>query len=734
MIDTATLCRVCDEADVLGSSRNLNKNSREVKLQTLTNARQTPHCPLCAFAIRTIDATRGHSSLHGIDANIWLLQSFGLPNFNNAPSFQIAVLGFGKTPTYSYERQHYIFASVDLFEFAVPRSADNALPWKRRRVQPCFDCKTIKGWLASCKDNHHHRIASSTAEVVLQELKHAGGLWLVNVETLATHEVPPDDSPRYTALSYVWGARFDQLPVLKRHTGADFDQRNNLRGRLNGTYDLDALPRSFIDAIQIARDLGIPYIWIDQLCNDQEAHPLKSLILASMGAIYAKAELVVVAADGVNSEAGLPGSSAHPRPEDEPLAQFKTSSGHFFEIYSQLEDHRIHMGLGPWGMRGWTLQEYAYARQTLVVFRDEILFICSSHLKREGYDYEESTEKAEYERIPMHEIRQSLSNGSLFEWEDFRSVVGEYCHRNLSFERDRLAAISGVLWQASGHDDLALKCGLVLNCFGEGLTWEPSTDYLHIARQVPSDVAPSWSWAASGRPVHYRQQPLDLGSAKWPFFTYETLSVPNTVLGRPHSQILDTGDTDQHERPRIESQRRLFVGFESFTQWRSYVLSLVQSITPRPERIPVLHLVTLVFTARIEPVRRIIGSMQYFRFAALGNDYYHEPDNGSKWFDVKAEPLRTNELDNIPHIYLIQVDERKHPDLEVNQLQTFSLVWTLDAFGWFCDYVLLLRRVEVEHGYECYVRTGIVVLTYLGLQQVLKHEETHAAWKYIVLK
>ncbi len=49
------------------------------------------------------------------------------------------------------------------------------------------------------------------------------------------------------------------------------------------------LPKNFADAIQIARDLGFSYLWIDSLCIIQDSDDDMKREIAKMGSIYAGA-------------------------------------------------------------------------------------------------------------------------------------------------------------------------------------------------------------------------------------------------------------------------------------------------------------------------------------------------------------------------------------------------------------------------------------------------------------
>ncbi|KAJ4253945.1 hypothetical protein NW762_010344 [Fusarium torreyae] len=49
------------------------------------------------------------------------------------------------------------------------------------------------------------------------------------------------------------------------------------------------LPKTFVDAIQVARALGIPYIWIDSLCIVQDSPEDWKHEASRMAQVYANA-------------------------------------------------------------------------------------------------------------------------------------------------------------------------------------------------------------------------------------------------------------------------------------------------------------------------------------------------------------------------------------------------------------------------------------------------------------
>lgn len=121
---------------------------------------------------------------------------------------------------------------------------------------------SLKAWLKNCDDHHQncHNVAytDSTAQQLPSRL--------LNVSpSNDPNQIRLDEkaSGAYIALSHCWGETTD-AEKPKWCTVSD-----NYHKRLNG-FSLEDLgspePKTLKDAIEITRELGIQYLWIDSLC------------------------------------------------------------------------------------------------------------------------------------------------------------------------------------------------------------------------------------------------------------------------------------------------------------------------------------------------------------------------------------------------------------------------------------------------------------------------------------
>lgn len=99
---------------------------------------------------------------------------------------------------------------------------------------------------------------------------------------------------RYLTLSYVWGKdklRRD-LPITTK-AAVKIDS--------NGAETValpEPLPRTIQDAMDVTRELGFRYIWIDSLCIVQDDPEDVAMQIKMMGEIYSSSSLTIAAGSG----------------------------------------------------------------------------------------------------------------------------------------------------------------------------------------------------------------------------------------------------------------------------------------------------------------------------------------------------------------------------------------------------------------------------------------------------
>lgn len=136
--------------------------------------------------------------------------------------------------------------------------------------------------------------------------------------------------------------------------------------------EFDSLTKTFQDAITVARQLGIQYVWIDSLCIVQDDRREWVSEAKRMEFTFAGAYCVLAATLAEYSDGFLRRSPAHfTRLGNKAPYGFVTKSGADFE--RDVEK-------GQLGARGWILQERALARRTIHFTEAQTYFECGSSI------------------------------------------------------------------------------------------------------------------------------------------------------------------------------------------------------------------------------------------------------------------------------------------------------------------------------------------------------------------
>ncbi|TVY73230.1 hypothetical protein LSUE1_G007579 [Lachnellula suecica] len=219
-----------------------------------------------------------------------------------------------------------------------------------RCVKPAsnFDC--AKRWLKDCLENHVH--GSNTDESRPSRLVAVGGEYYPPIFLVDGSTINED----YVALSHCWGMG-ETLRTTKENLSSFQD-----------SIPWNQLPKTFRDALQVARGLGIGYIWIDSLCIIQDDIVDWGTESAKMAGVYNNALLTIMAASASDSRDGcfLSGISEHemvalPYTDNDGA----TSLSVFASIPSPGYDDVVLRG--PLFKRAWVFQERLLSKRKLIL-------------------------------------------------------------------------------------------------------------------------------------------------------------------------------------------------------------------------------------------------------------------------------------------------------------------------------------------------------------------------------
>ncbi|KAI0156613.1 heterokaryon incompatibility protein-domain-containing protein [Xylariaceae sp. FL1272] len=295
---------------------------------------------------------------------------------------------------------------------------------------------------------------------------------LIDVRQMALRlstDISRAEDHQYVALSHEWGTESfltltrDNLDDLKLHL-----PYHNLRP-------------TFQEAINITREIGINFLWIDSLCIVQgKIHQSEwHREAGTMASVYRNAIVTIAISNDVEPENQFGNKSVwvgHPMTDSVILAQ---------------DPKRSLTG------RAWALQENLLAPRTahLVRGKSEFIWKCreltvkqmASHLFRFPGEEPDKIWKKRLGHSSCHLL-----------WE---KIVSFYSMCSLTDQNDKLVALSGLAKTFAGVIDAKYVAGIWDRYLAQGLSWcaighwedKPN---LITTKRTSRYRAPSWSWAS----------------------------------------------------------------------------------------------------------------------------------------------------------------------------------------------------------------------------------------------
>jgi hypothetical protein len=265
---------------------------------------------------------------------------------------------------------------------------------------------------------------------------------------------------------------------------------------------LQQLPRTFVDAIYIARNLDVRYLWIDSLCIIQDSEEDWLDESAKMRYVYSGAEFNIAATGAADSSEGLfleRNLGTLHRTDVTlhwggcPTREYSVVVGEHLwkEKFEQL----------PLNRRAWVVQERSLAVRVLHFTKDQLIWECREFAASESFP----------EGLPSHlqqfhnrrYLDPSRWHGDQF-MPDWAELLRRYTLGELSFPTDRLVAISGLVSLAQSTSKRLYLAGHWQDQLPMSLLWvrEDVDVKIYRDRGRLRDLAPSWSWASVGCPIH----------------------------------------------------------------------------------------------------------------------------------------------------------------------------------------------------------------------------------------
>lgn len=283
--------------------------------------------------------------------------------------------------------------------------------------------------------------------------------------------------PQYATLSYCWGHQ--PFTMLTVGTMSSF-----LKGLA-----ISSLPKVFQDAIDVARELGLSYIWIDALCIIQQGDDNKDWLMESgrMRSVYGNSFVNLAASSATNVHESLFSKPDHYNGGF--CARVTTSNYSTVRKFQTLGADEETVTKSHLATRAWTLQERLLPARTISVGNTGMFWQCRSATKSEF--------------LPDGITRYGGSGSLRLDYEEWNwcEIVAQYSRAHLTNPSDRLPALAGVArrqHEVTGDHYLA---GLWRERLIFNLSWSVSGE----RRKRPTWRAPSWSWMSVDSQTCYYQ-------------------------------------------------------------------------------------------------------------------------------------------------------------------------------------------------------------------------------------
>ncbi|KAN0106778.1 HET domain containing protein [Hyaloscypha variabilis] len=293
-----------------------------------------------------------------------------------------------------------------------------------------------------------------------------------------------DILPRYTqylTLSHCWGGK-----VFTMLTRSNFRQ-------FQTHIPAESLTKTFREAIVTTRRLGFKYIWIDSLCIVQGDETDWLHEASRMGSVYSNSTLNIAASAALNGDVGCftarePGVSRGCKVvavERETYDSLQNAC-RIWDI--TIPNLSLKLAESVLESRAWIHQELFLARRTLYFAPEQLVWECISAKACETFpdSYDDKLVTIPNIKFDRWDLPSSVA-------EKWAGVISQYCYKSVTFQKDKLIAVSGIARLFAEKFGTTYLAGMWKEDLIIQLTWfawEPSSGDIR-------GTMPSWSWAAT---------------------------------------------------------------------------------------------------------------------------------------------------------------------------------------------------------------------------------------------
>ncbi|RKK45365.1 hypothetical protein BFJ63_vAg10015 [Fusarium oxysporum f. sp. narcissi] len=355
-------------------------------------------------------------------------------------------------------------------------------------------------WIGVCDKNHPSCMARAAPPPDARMPTRLLDLGTGDSTTWRIIETQQDRVP-YVALSHRWTENTPTL--LQKNYDAYCDSQQD-----------SILPQNYRDMLDICRAIQIRYIWIDSLCIIQDDNGADFRHEAPiMLHVYRYAFLTLMIlwefSDSTVFRDCRPSTIARPRPQSYKRTELTETDQESWYTYlknlviseaavpskdsmsnahnyafvrvENTGSYNFDVNNAPINKRAWVLQERSLSRRILCLGNEQLYWECDGQITAPLIANEVSPNG-----LPSITQRESLcSLSGTHSVRSWNSLLEEYTTRQLTYEEDRLVALSGVaraVAKLTGHTYFA---GIWVESWMLDLLWEPDRARPESARAKP---------------------------------------------------------------------------------------------------------------------------------------------------------------------------------------------------------------------------------------------------------
>jgi hypothetical protein len=350
--DPEYLCDMCRHIDFnalftkRGLVGNIQPGPTRIALHALAKVLRNQHCSFCSLIRKKIAQDK-------------LLPDEPIERFEGE-TIHLNVIDDGPACSLKLEveLESYVRGKANSRIVLQKFAGATAEPLQGLRVcQEKADLERLRAWLRACEEAH-----SSPDE-------HQDSITLASLRVVDTAEnriCEIDAHSRYACLSYVWGKGSQT-----QYTAAMKSILEAPQGLMAGSV---RLPQTILDAMEVTRQIGLRYLWIDALCILQDSQEDKAKVISQMHGIYSNATLTIVASTNAGPSDGLAGVG--PVPRSQPQISEKLQGITVGVAFHDARKPHVEIENSVWNSRAWTFQERLVSRRLVYFTESQMTFAC----------------------------------------------------------------------------------------------------------------------------------------------------------------------------------------------------------------------------------------------------------------------------------------------------------------------------------------------------------------------